>query len=927
MRGGWLRGAAAALAALALAAALVSGLHRVPEGSMAVEGAVTGRGMPSLVRPGFHFHMPFLRRVVVFPSAPVKVEGLLNAPALGRDMALPYTAWLAAPRGEPAALLSHAPGGNLARGARRLLEARVAGGGPPAAAGRGELLKWLERQLAPLGLVEGSLVLGSPLTVPPPGSGVVEELRRAYEAPAQPVLLIGLDGADWDVMEPLMMNGELPALRGLREHGAWGVLRSMKPTLSPLLWTTVATGRTPDEHGVLDFLVADASSGEEIPITSRHRKAAALWNMLTALDQPSLTVGWWATWPAEEVSGVLVSDRVAYSLFESGGVSVLEGSVYPPGLAGTVRDLVVGPREVSLEDVRRIIRISPEELEELKARLDDPVSWEDPAGHLLRILASTLTYHRITLDRLEQGQPPLTLVYYQGIDEVSHRFAHYAPPAMEWADRSRLDGFRDAVENFYRFQDRLVGELLDAVAPESRVLVISDHGFAWGPGRPTDMPPDIEGKPGRWHTLDGVILARGPGVAPGRLPRDASLLDVTPTILALLGLPAAESMPGRAITEIAGEGADARHPRIPSWDAALGSIPGEASLASGVDAEMLARLAALGYIATGPEPSGEKSEPSVTGHLNRGNALLARGDCEGAQPAFRAALALAPDYVPAHLGLGQCLIATGSPEEGWAEIGRALRDGQNLDPGIYMKVARFYHARGESRRGADLFAGLPPREDLEAARQVALAVLLQAAGDASGAREAVRRGLELDPTIPEGLQLVYDLLTAEGELAELESILDDALAARPDHEEAANFLALTLERMGRVQEAAEVLQAHLMSSPRSLPTLVNLAGISIRRGENRRAVGLLRRALEIRPDHMESRVNLVVAMGRLGDLEGAEEIYRASGELSAPVEMINAMALAFHGNGRMDRARELLARSLEIRPAQPEVQRLLDSIE
>jgi len=95
------------------------------------------------------------------------------------------------------------------------------------------------------------------------------------------VLLVGLDGADWDLINPMIGRGELPNLARLKRQGAWARLRSNVPTLSPLLWTTVATGKAPDRHGINDFLVVDPKSGRQVPINSTFRKARALWNILS----------------------------------------------------------------------------------------------------------------------------------------------------------------------------------------------------------------------------------------------------------------------------------------------------------------------------------------------------------------------------------------------------------------------------------------------------------------------------------------------------------------------------------------------------------------------------------------------------------------------------------------------------------------------
>src|SRR5262249_45163027 len=125
----------------------------------------------------------------------------------------------------------------------------------------------------------------------------------------------GLDGADWDFALPMIERGELPNLARLRREGASGKILTGNPPLSPLLWTTVATGKSPDLHGITDFLVMDSARGQLTPITSDFRKVKAMWNIASDAGLTSEFVAWWATWPAESIRGIMVSDRVSYSLF------------------------------------------------------------------------------------------------------------------------------------------------------------------------------------------------------------------------------------------------------------------------------------------------------------------------------------------------------------------------------------------------------------------------------------------------------------------------------------------------------------------------------------------------------------------------------------------------------------------------------------
>ncbi|MGI0148654.1 MAG: alkaline phosphatase family protein, partial [Thermoplasmata archaeon] len=133
------------------------------------------------------------------------------------------------------------------------------------------------------------------------------------------VLVLGLDGMDPRIVDLLMSEGRLPNFAKLRQQGAYAPLTSAKPLLSPVVWTTIATGKTPDLHRIGHFVAINQQTGEQLPVTSRMRKVRALWNILSEAGRSVSIVGYWATWPAETVKGSIVSDHLCYHfLFKEG---------------------------------------------------------------------------------------------------------------------------------------------------------------------------------------------------------------------------------------------------------------------------------------------------------------------------------------------------------------------------------------------------------------------------------------------------------------------------------------------------------------------------------------------------------------------------------------------------------------------------------
>ena len=137
-------------------------------------------------------------------------------------------------------------------------------------------------------------------------------LLTGCRAPSQGrVIVLGLDGLDPDAVDLLLSEGQLPNFAKLRREGAYGRLAS-EPMLSPILWTTIATGKSPAEHRITHFVATNPKTGAEIPVTSQMRRVKALWNVLSEQGRRVGVVGWWATWPAETVNGAIVSDHTCY---------------------------------------------------------------------------------------------------------------------------------------------------------------------------------------------------------------------------------------------------------------------------------------------------------------------------------------------------------------------------------------------------------------------------------------------------------------------------------------------------------------------------------------------------------------------------------------------------------------------------------------
>ncbi len=122
------------------------------------------------------------------------------------------------------------------------------------------------------------------------------------------VLLVGWDAADWKVARPLMAAGEMPNLARLVSGGASGNLATLSPPLSPMLWTSIATGKRPPKHGIHGF-TEPLPDGSGIRPATLGRTTKAVWNILNQNGLRPAVVGWWPSHPAEPIRGVMVSNH------------------------------------------------------------------------------------------------------------------------------------------------------------------------------------------------------------------------------------------------------------------------------------------------------------------------------------------------------------------------------------------------------------------------------------------------------------------------------------------------------------------------------------------------------------------------------------------------------------------------------------------
>lgn len=354
------------------------------------------------------------------------------------------------------------------------------------------------------------------------------ELRREARGVAGRVAVFTIDGADWELLSELSGDDRLPNLKALTRGGTTGSVQTIQPTVSPMLWTTVATGLTPDRHGVLDYV----DHARDLPVDSLTRHAPALWEISEAFGRPAMVVNWWCAWPPE-TNGAIDFDSP---------VQQASTVISPAELTQKAQQWAVPVATVGYDQVRRFLNITPAEFE-AAVQSNNPA---DPINVFRNVLAKTWTDHRVAINLYKQQTPLLMMMHLDGTDAVNHLFAPYHPPQRDGIPDNEYRKYWPAVANYYSEVDRLLGEWMAILPDDTTVIVMSSHGFRWGKNRPRSMPHG--GAALSDHRNPGVFMAYGNHVAPNRGGHALSVYDITPTVLAILGLPQSMEMPGHVAT-------------------------------------------------------------------------------------------------------------------------------------------------------------------------------------------------------------------------------------------------------------------------------------------------------------------------------------------------------------------------------------------
>ena len=286
------------------------------------------------------------------------------------------------------------------------------------------------------------------------------------------VLVIGLDGGSFGVIDPLLAEGVLPNLAALMGRGSSATLETIFPVVSPPAWTSATTGVNPGRHNIFDFFHLSRTGPNALLTSSLDRRAHPVWRVLNEEGYRTGILNIPMTFPPDKVDGFFVAG------FPYGQAT--SGFTYPPALEEELnRDArALGLPGFPLDPFGESIRPGRE-------------------GALLAHFKATLEAHQTSAKRLMTEEKwDLFWVVFTGTDKVQHFFWKFADENHPEYNRTKGALFGKAIREFWIRIDEIVGEMVALAGPDTDVIVMSDHGFG---------PIYRELRMSRWLQSEGFV--------------------------------------------------------------------------------------------------------------------------------------------------------------------------------------------------------------------------------------------------------------------------------------------------------------------------------------------------------------------------------------------------------------------------------------
>ena len=620
------------------------------------------------------------------------------------------------------------------------------------------------------------------------------------------VLLVGWDAADWRIINPLLQQGKLPGLARLMANAAWGNLVTIDPVISPMLWTSIATGKRPYKHGIHGFTEI-AEDGENVrPVRVTQRKCKAVWNILNEHGYKTNVVGWWPSHPAEKVDGCTVSNFFAIPPKQDAPEwPIPGGSVHPEEMANQLGDLRLHPSELTPQIMANFFPDAANLLSD-----DDPV-----LRSAMRILAHATSVHAAATEVMATTEWDFTAVYFDALDHFSHLGMKYHPPQLKGISDEQFKNYHYIVEAAYRFHDMMLERLMDLAGPDCQVMLVSDHGFESGNKRMLNLP-DEPGAPALEHRPYGIFAASGEAFKTGQV-YGASLLDVTPTILNVFGLPTAQDMDGTVLKSALHTHVDEQ---VESYESDMGKESTISSLKeTDLDDNMIDQLVELGYI------NKPKSEAEKQVALSENEYYLARSLADGGllHEALEKMVTLCVSFPEINRYANfraSLLLRLGRFEELHAELKK-----QNDSPFVSYLKGMSWLQQQNPLLAAQQFDALKDIPD--ASIQVKMALAWLQAGELERAEKHASRALSIDADEIQAINILAEIKVMNEEFEEALGWYFQSLKLVYYQPLVHEQIGQCLQHLNHLEEAAQAYEVSLQLRPGKTSVIQKLKDVYV----------------------------------------------------------------------------------------------------
>ncbi|MFH1381238.1 MAG: alkaline phosphatase family protein [Candidatus Omnitrophota bacterium] len=269
------------------------------------------------------------------------------------------------------------------------------------------------------------------------------------------VLVIGLDGATFEIIKPMIKNGKLPNFARLMREGSYGPLKSTMPPITPCAWTSFATGKDPSKHGLYDFKLHEGDPEKTKSVNRTFVKSKALWKILTEAGKESIVIDIPLTYPPEEINGVLISRVMA---------PPKKNCAYPKHLYYTLRKkgfIAKEEKKVAKEhgaDKANIEEVKPQKLSKAKTEKLKRERIEKSFAHMKEEIDKNI---ELATWFMKEKPWDFFMMVFMSADHAGHTF---------WKDQSK-------VRKIYEKLDIAVGKLFELAGENTTKFIMSDHGF------------------------------------------------------------------------------------------------------------------------------------------------------------------------------------------------------------------------------------------------------------------------------------------------------------------------------------------------------------------------------------------------------------------------------------------------------------------